>query len=362
VTQVVPTVIRYTRGDGTLVVEVEGPEVQVTIDGNAEELIFRGGGLQEVRLRPGSYKIRTCGEGRPVPSVEAFTISRGGKCLVRVTNEAANAPAAAPAQPQGRLPAMVTITPQPLPDFLAGVPLSTLALVSQPAPLPGVRSWTLETRHHRAAVEDVAYSPDGRWIATACRGGSVRVWEAQNRRLERILVPPSTTAKFQRGLCWSPDSRYLATCHNDKDVELWEVATGRLVRTLRSLWAIYTVAWSPDGRSLAGVGWSPRLHIWDVASGNLRRTLEGHTGSIQGLAWSPDGKKLATGSEDKTARVWDAETGQLLRTLEGHSGTVKAVAFAPDDGGLHLATAGFDRTVRIWRADQGFCLHTLRAH
>ncbi len=93
VTQVVPTVIRIVRGDGTLVVEVEDPEIQVTIEGDSGEVTLRGGGLREVRLRPGSYRVKTSGDGKPVPSVGEFTITRGDKRLVRVTNEAAHTPA-----------------------------------------------------------------------------------------------------------------------------------------------------------------------------------------------------------------------------------------------------------------------------
>jgi WD40 repeat protein len=360
VTHVVPTVIRIARGDGTLVVEVEDPGIQVTIEGETGEVTLRGGGIQEVRLRPGSYRVKPSGNGQPVASVDAFTLTRGEKSLVRVYYETPRPPVAARPQMERRSPAPVAITPEPLPEVPAGAPLSTLALVGRPASLPGVRSWTVETTHHRAAIGDVAYSPDGRWLATACRGGAVRLWEAKTRRLVHILMAPSTTGQWLHGLTWSPDSRYLATCHQEGAVELWEVATGQLVRTLRCQGEIYTVAWSPDGRSLAGSGWLTDVVIWDVPSGLLRGMLKGHTRGVPGLAWSPDGKKLATGGEDKTARVWDAETGQTLAILEGHSGWVWAVAFSPD--GLHLATASYDQTVRIWRADQGFCVHTLRGH
>jgi WD40 repeat protein len=356
VTQVVPTVIRIARGEGTLVVWVEDPEVQVNVLGEGEEVVLTGAGPREVRLRPGRYHLRASRDGEPLPSTTPLIlITRGGKEIVRVSHEptrpgAAAKPAAAP----------LVIAPQPLPDFRAGDPLSMLALVGRPAPLPGVRSWTVETTHHRAAIGDVAFSPDGRWLATACRGGAVRIWEAKTRRLVRIIMAPSTTSYWLHGLAWSPDSRYLATCHQEGAVELWEVATGQLVRTLRCRGEIYTVAWSPDGRSLAGSGWLTDVLIWDVSSGVLRGMLKGHKRGVPALAWSPDGKKLATGGEDKTARVWDAETCQTLHTLEGHSGWVWAVAFSPD--GLHLATASYDKTVRLWRADQGVCLHTLRGH
>ncbi len=255
----------------------------------------------------------------------------------------------------------VVIAPQPPPKVERGAPLNDLALVSRPAALAGAQSWTVETAQHRAAVEDVAYSPDGRFLATACRAGAVRVWEAGTRRLVRVLVTPSTTGRCLRGLAWSPDGRYLATCHQDQAVELWEVATGRQVRTLRGEAKVYAVAWSPDGRSLAGGGWScPDVQVWDVASGGLRQLLKGHTQSVLRLAWSPDGKKLASGSEDRTAIVWDAATGRALHKLEGHGKEVWCLAFSPD--GSRLATASFDHTVRVWSAGAGVCLHTLRGH
>jgi WD40 repeat protein/serine/threonine protein kinase len=281
---------------------------------------------------------------------------------VRVTEEPPDTPPAAPPAPK-RPAVAVTIAPERLPEMAAGAPLNDLAVVIKPAPLPGVRSWTIETTHHRAAVEDVAFSPDGRWLASACRGGAVRIWEAKTQRLERILVvAKTTTAEWLRGLAWSPDSRYLAACQQNAAVELWEVETGRRLRTLRSPGPIRSIAWSPDGRSLSGAGWFKDAVIWDIPSGELRRQLKGHTDAIQGLAWSSDSKKLATGGDDKTAKVWDAETGQCLGTLEGHTGAVKAVTFAPYDGGSHLATASYDRTVRIWNTREGICTHTLKGH
>jgi WD40 repeat protein len=365
VTQVVPTVISIVLGDGegTVVVEIDDPEIQVTIEGESGEVTLRGAGIQEVRLRPGKYRVEPGGKGHPVSTVKAFTLMRGSKCLVQVYYQTAAPPVVPRPKTERRSPASVTITPEPLPETPAGAPLNTLALVGRPASLPGVRSWTIETTHHRAAVENVAYSPDGRWLATACLGGAVRIWEAKTQRLVRILVVAKTTMpEWLRGLAWSPDSRYLATSQQNADVELWEVETGRRLRTLLSPGPIRTVAWSPDGRSLAGAGWFPHAVIWDVTSGALRWQLKGHTDSIQGLAWSPDSKKLATGSDDNTAKLWDAETGQLLGTLQGHSRQVKAVAFSPSDGGLHLATGSYDRTIRIWNAKEGICLHTLAGH
>ncbi|MCU0981228.1 MAG: serine/threonine-protein kinase, partial [Pirellulaceae bacterium] len=121
----------------------------------------------------------------------------------------------------------LAIPPEPI-DLPAGAPLSPLALVQRPAAIPGVQSWTIETRGHRGGVTVLAASPDGQWVASGSTDGSVRLWDPGRKKLARVLLGHPFEI---RAFAWSPDSRILAsTCGGI--VRFWDVASGRVLRTM----------------------------------------------------------------------------------------------------------------------------------
>jgi WD40 repeat protein/serine/threonine protein kinase/tetratricopeptide (TPR) repeat protein len=216
----------------------------------------------------------------------------------------------------------------------------------------------LTLRGHTDRVESVAWSPDGTRLASASWDATVKVWEATTGK-DTLTLRGHTNQVWS--VAWSPDGTRLASASQDRTVKVWEAASGKETLTLRGHTNdVLSVAWGPDGTRLASGSWDGTAKVWDTATGRKTLTLRGHTKEVWSVAWSPDGTRLASASADTTVKVWNAATGKDTLTLRGHTNRVLPVAWSPD--GTRLASASWDQTVRIWSAATRKEMVTLRGH
>lgn len=211
---------------------------------------------------------------------------------------------------------------------------------------------------HAAAIHTVAYSPDATRYASADQAGTVRIWDARSRSVERTLVGPQSAI---RGIAWSPDGRTLATVGNDCMIQTWDVEDGRLqMNQHREGHWLRCVAFTRDGAQLlVGTAEGP-IELYDIVSGNRADSFVGHGHSISAIRVSPNGQSFTSISIDGLVKTWKLMPIDSVTALPGHAARVKAIRFSPD--GTTLASAGYDCQVRLWNAGENTLLKTLPAH
>jgi WD40 repeat protein len=236
---------------------------------------------------------------------------------------------------------------------------------------------------HTNLVTGVAYSPDGKRLASSSRDQTVRVWDAGTGK-ELLKLEGHSGAVG--GVAWSPDGKRIASVRQHDpfqpiaelakyaELKLWDAATGKELLTLPGL---FGVAFSPDGRRVASAGTNRTIKVWDVDTGQQVFSLSGHQNPPVNVAWSGDGRLLASasfefaGSKDDRVKVltgnlkpagevklWDAAMGKETFRVRGPVERATSLALSPD--GQRLSLTHFSGLVTVWDTARGQLLYTLR--
>jgi WD40 repeat protein len=201
---------------------------------------------------------------------------------------------------------------------------------SEKAPGRTVKRPLLTIRGNTGSVTRVAYSPDGKRIAS-CHCEPPGRADSDDPR-----VAP-------RGPSERPQDKVL------REVKIWDAQTGEERISINQ--GIHTrgVVFYPDGQHLAGAV-ANRVEVWDTTTAKETLVIKGHTDIVDDLDISPDGKRMVTGSYDGTVKAWDTATGACLHTLRGHTHEVFHVSFSPD--GKRVASTGEEEgtggEIRVW--------------
>jgi WD40 repeat protein len=229
----------------------------------------------------------------------------------------------------------------------------------------GVKLWDVGTQKVTTLRDEVSqyasplvlFSPDGKTLASGGRCmQKIRLWDVTSGK--QTVALEGHDHYGVKALAFTPDGKTLASVGHWASVKLWDLATARNVATRMTVKWTPAAAFSPDGKTLAtavcvvneikgrNVVTDKCIRLWDVATGKQQMALKGHRDVVSAVVFSPDGKTVATGSEDHTIKLWDVATGNEIAILNGHTDEVVALVYSRD--GKTLASGSKDKTIKLW--------------
>lgn len=218
----------------------------------------------------------------------------------------------------------------------------------------------IRTLSSEVSGRGLAYSPDGKFLASNVKGNKINIWEVSSGK--EINTYEDNTS-FINTISYSPNGKYLASGSSifDNSVKVWNLETGYSASTYRFYESgVTSVAFSKDSKFLLSASEDKTIVYFNTDDISKRMTIKGQSRSIECLAISVDNKYVIAGSNDNTSKIWDIGHGKEIYVLKGHLLPVKCADFSSD--GKYAATGSWDNTIRIYNMANGEHLKTLKDH
>lgn len=388
-------VVRVKTPDGTLIIKVEDPEIEVTIDG--ERISISDGDSNIFHFKPGDYKVEAKKDGKVVLE-KIVSVERDGKEVVsielephKIVNEIAKKSAvdgeAITFKDQTQFVLSVRYSPDGSKlascEFGGRIKvrdLGTEKIIFEdrvPKQNPGkirfspagerlvcgTYQWNVSTgkRMPDRQYSLIDWSPDGGLYATSSAGNTIRICDESSDQLKLEI---ETNQSKLNTVAFSPDNRFIATA-GDENLKVWDLRTGKRIALLhKTPKGVHSVAFSPDGTKLLSGGGDHKIRIWDVdrlSKGNdtEQLVLAGHQDNVYGFAFLPGGKRFVSVSREsaitypkpgkkpgQTIKFWALDSGEELWNQSGHMHNVTDIDIHPD--GTQIATSSYDKTIKLW--------------
>jgi WD40 repeat protein len=347
--------VKTSEGEALIVLEIDQPGAEVLVDGNKMTVNVPGDNKPVViQVEPGQHKLRVTKNGFSAVTRD-IELTAGKSPPIRValvplpppTTEPAGVPAIPPA------PALEAMRRENIPPealAIAGggdpakAPKSLVGVLGEASPV------------HTGQAYRVAFSSDGRWLASASHDTTLILWETATSRAQRVFRGHTRAVS---GVAFSKDGRTLISSSDDGTVKIWAADKDAEPKTLNpDLGEIKSLAASADGRFLAAGGNNGIIKLWKWGEWDKPVTVAKVPVLVTSIAFTPDGELLAAGwnenrpePEKSAIRVYKTADSTLVHTLPAHVGGVNTVAISRD--GKLLASIANDNKVKLWELPSG---------